>query len=246
MWTLEMLKGFRLSHDGRRMEYCDEQWRLPSPEDVLEWFKLLQAGWVYGGDPRLAHAILHSGMHSDGFFLCKKVLDHGNLREIIAACMIAMLRGVGLGEVDGVFGSPQSSILLSGDVGRLLGVKTYVLEKDPKDSEGKKMLFKPDDPVPEGHVLLQIEELVTTWASGGASTDAIIAGNPYPVKFAPLVGVFVLRPPELEYVLPDGRVMKPFIERPVAAWPKDSCPLCARGSRAVKPKTDWAVLTSTT
>jgi hypothetical protein len=156
--------------------------------------------------------------------------------------MIAELRKAGLGKVDGVYGSPYSSILLAGDVGRLLGVKTFVPEKDPTDPAGKKMLFKPDDPAPEGSVLLQIEELVTTWSSGGASTDAIVAGNPYPVTFAPFVGVLVHRPPKIERTLQDGRIIVPFIERQVDAWDPQDCKLCPLGSKAVLPKTNWAEL----
>ncbi|MGA2418207.1 MAG: hypothetical protein ABSF55_03145 [Candidatus Staskawiczbacteria bacterium] len=243
MLTMEKLMGICLSHDGGRVKDA-RGWDfvLPPPEDVLEWFKLFRAGWVYPDDPAHAHAILHSGKHSNGFFLCKKVLAYGNLREIIAACMIAELRKAGLGKVDGVFGSPQSSILLSGDIGRLLGVKTYVLEKDAKDPDGKRMLFKPDDPAPEGSVLLGIEELVTTWSSGGASTEAIVVGNPYPVTFAPLVGVLVHRPPKIVRALPDGRTIVPFIECQVDAWDPAQCPLCAAGSKAVLPKSNWAEL----
>ncbi|MCX6721014.1 MAG: hypothetical protein NT026_00150 [Candidatus Staskawiczbacteria bacterium] len=239
---MEKLMGIRLSHDARRVEFKDEVWRLPSPDDVLEWFKLFRAGWVYSGDPARAHAILHSGKHSNGFFLVKRLLSFGNLREIAAACMIAELRKAGLGKVDGVYGSPYSSILLAGDIGRLLGVKTFVPEKDPSDPKGKKMIFKPDDPAPEGSVLLGIEELVTTFDSGEATKAAMIAGNPYPVTFAPIVGVLVHRPPEIVHALPDGRVIVPFIERQVDAWDPAQCPLCAAGSKAVLPKTNWAEL----
>jgi hypothetical protein len=242
MWTLEILNKIRLGTHGQKV-WCDDQvWNLPSPEDVLEWFKLFRAGWVYPGDPSHAHATLHSGKHSNGFFLCKRLLSFGNLREIIAACINAELRKAGLGKVDGVYGSPYSSILLVGDVSRLLGVKAYVPEKDPSDPKGKKMIFKPDDPAAEGSVLLGIEELVTTFDSGEATKAAMIAGNPYSVTFAPQVGVLVHRPPEIVRALPDGRTIVPFIERQVDAWDPEKCPLCAAGSKAVLPKTNWAQL----
>lgn len=212
------------------------------PEEVLEWFKILGAGWVHDGDPKKPHAILHSKKHSNGFFLCKRVLAYGNLREILANCMIQRLQAAGLKKVDGVFGSPYSSILLAGDIGRLLGVKTYVPEKDQNDPSGKRMRFKPDDVIPEGATLLQVEELVTTFDSGEATKQAIIAGNPYPVTFAPLVGVLVHRPPKIHRLLPDGRTLVPFIERQVDAWEPAECPLCKAGSKAVLPKTQWAEL----
>lgn len=224
------------------MAHYEHLRRLPTPEEVLEWFKAFRAGWVHSGDPKKPHAKLHSGKCSTGFFLCKKVLAYGNLREILAACMIEELHRAGLGKVDGVFGSPYSSILLAGDIGRLMGAKTYVPEKDPSDTTGKHMLFKPDDPAPEGSVLLQIEELVTTFDSGDATKAAIIAGNPYPVTFAPFVGVLVHRPPEIVRALPDGRTLVPFIERQIDAWNPADCPLCKLGSIPLSPKTNWAEL----
>ncbi len=219
---------------------------LPEPEEVLEWFATLEAGWVHSGKPEDPHVVLHSKKHSNGFFLCKKVLKYGNLREIIAACIINRLKKAGLGKVGCVIGSPQSSILLTGDVGRLLGVPTYVLEKDPKDPKGKDMLFKPDDPIPENCEVLQIEELVTTWDSGDATTRAVINSNPTPVIFHPLVGVFVFRPPVINYTLPDARRIVPFIEKQVDAWDiehGETCPLCEGGSEALLPKgSNWARL----
>ena len=217
---------------------------LPDAGTVLEWFKILQAGWIHGGDPKKPHAKLHSGKCSNGFFLCKKVLAYGNLREFIAACIINELYKAGLEKIDGVFGSPYSSILLAGDIGRLLGVKTYVPEKDPSDPAGKKMIFKPDDPISEGSTLLQIEELITTFDSGEATKQAVIAGNPYPVKFSPLVGVLVHRPPKINRILPDGRTIVPFIERQIDAWDPTECPLCKQGSVPLPPKSHWEQLTA--
>ena len=244
MLTIEYLMGLRLARDGKRLEVPGKGWLLlPTPEEVLEWFKFFGAGWVHDGNPAKPHAILHAGDHSTGFFMCCKVLDLGNLREILAACMIQELRNAGLGKVDGVFGSPQSSILLSGDVGRLLGVRTYVLEKNPKDQLSKQMLFKPNDPVPAGAVLLQIEELSTTFDSGYASQLAVVEGNPYPMTFAPQVGVLVNRPKKISRTLKGGRVLVPFIEREVAACPPVDCDLCKQGSPALTPKGEnWAKL----
>lgn len=229
--------------ESLRLSYEDPMFGLPNSEEVLEWFTYLQAGWIHGGGLGKPHAKLHSGKCSNGYFLCKKVLSRGNLREILAACIIKELRKAGPVRVSGVFGSPYSSLLLAGDVGRLLGVKTYVPEKDPTDPNGKRMIFKPDDPIPQGSVLLQVEELVTTWESGGATSKAIIAGNPNPICFFHLVGTLVHRPPEITRELPDGRKIAPFIERKIDAWDPVDCPLCKAGSTPVPPKTHWAQLT---
>lgn len=233
-WTMDRL----------RKAYIHDPVAL-TEEDILEWFKLLGAGWIHNGDPKKPHAKLASGKCSNGFFLCKKVLAYGNLREIIARNILEGLAGlVDNNQIDGVFGAPYSSILLAGDVGRLLGVKTYVPEKDPADPAGKKMLFKGDDMAPENALLLQVEELITTSGSAEAAKQAMIAGHPYPIRFVPAVGTFVYRPEKIIRWLPDRRVVAPVIEREVAIWDPAECPLCKAGSVPLAPKTHWAELTA--
>lgn len=242
---------FKMTFDGlMRLHLSLCSWELPdclpSPEEVLEWFAILQAGWVHSGDPTKPHAELHSKKHSTGFFLCKRVLKYGNLREILAACMIRELRRAGMQkrDVDGVFGSPYSSILLAGAVARLLDVPVYVPEKDPLDPLGKRMLFKSDDPIPQGSSLLQVEELITTFDSGDATKLAIFKGNPFPVRFAPFVSVLIHRPAAIDRGLPDGRIIVPFIEKQVDAWDPLDCKLCKLGSPVLVAKSHWAELTA--
>ena len=231
---------------GLSLSYRSCSWKdLPTPETALEWFSELQAGWVHDGDPKKPHAKLASEKCSAGFFLCKRVLKYGNLREILAACIVRQLQmHISVLDIDGVYGAPNSSITLAADVARLLGVPNYIVEKGPKDANGKDtMIFKDDDPIPAGSVLLQIEELITVAGSAMMATEAIMLGNPYPVKFAPFVGVLVYRPPALFRCLPDGRQIVAFIERQVDAWDPSVCPLCKQGSVPLPPKTNWAELT---
>lgn len=247
-WTMKMLRSVRLVVGGHRYgirlgafgDPCD----LPSPKEAQEWLGLHQAGWVYKGDPAKPHVVLNSKKHSTAFFLCRKLLKFGNLREIIAACIIVRLREAGLGKVDGVFGAPSSSTTLAADVGRLLGVPNYELEKGPKCPDGKAaMIFKADDPIPEGSNLLRIEELVTTMDSDERACKAIVDTNPYPVQFVPQIGVFVYRPPVIQRELDDGSVIVPFIEQQVDAWEPADCPECKKGSVAIPAKGDnWARL----
>lgn len=240
MLTRETLKRLNL--------HCYTGDHLPSPEDVLEWFSILEAGWVHDGDPKKPHAKLASGKCSTGFFLCKRVLKYGNLREILAACIVRRLqKHIDVLDVDGVYGAPYSSITLAADVARLLGIPNYIVEKGPKDANGKDtMIFKDDDPIPAGSVLLEVEELITVATSVTSATQAIVQGNPYPVKFAPFVGVLVHRPPEIVRCLSDGREIIPFIERRVDAWDPSVCPKCKEGSVPLPPKTHWAELTGHT
>lgn len=215
--------------------------QLPSPERALQWFEVLEAGWVHNNDPAKPHVILASGKHSNGFFLCKKVLKYGNLREMLAACIINNLRKVGsLSGIGGVFGAPYSSITLSADVAKLMRVPHYIVEKskNPDGSDG--MVFKADDPIPDGTTLLQVEELITTLHSASLAKDAIITGNPGQVNFFPVIGALVYRPDNLENEF--ARYVCAHISKSVPSWEPDKCPLCAKGSVAIRPKGNWAQL----
>lgn len=235
--TLESLMKLSLRDAGNYGTF------LPLQEEVLEWFRLLEAGWVHGGDPKKPHAKLYSGKCSTGYFLCKKLLKYGNLREILAACIIKKLREAGLDNwnVGGVFGAPYSSITLVADVARLLGVPNYIVEKGPKDEDNNDtMVFKSDDPIPQDTVLLQAEELITTLHSANMARLAIICGNRNRVSFAPSVGALVYRP-ELINTSKDAIVA--VIQREVSAS-EAPCDLCKQGSRAIEPKFHWAELTA--
>jgi orotate phosphoribosyltransferase len=210
----------------------------------MVWFKVLEAGWTHDGNPAKPHALLHSGKHSDGFFLCKKVLMWPNLRTILANTLVQMLRKRFFEEIDGVFGAPYSSITLAAEVGRILKIPNYVPEKDPKDPAGKKMIFKPDCVIPAGAKLLRVEELITTNDSAKATEDAIIAGNPLPVELLPFVCTVVHRPPVMVDKYGDVEVIA-IINRQVSAWNPEDCPLCKAGSVAISAKGEnWAKLTA--
>ena len=229
------------------LSFCLADFQVPPSEDeVLEWFKVLKAGWVHNGNPRQCHALLHSGKHSDGFFLCKRVLKYPNLREILAKALALAFRSDSRGnheKVDGVFGAPYSSITLAAEVGRFLGVPNYIVEKHYFQDIGNAMVFKSDDPIPEGARLLQVEELITTFDSAKATRDAIVAGNPNRVEFVPFVCTLVHRPSKMceEY---EGAKLVAIINRQVSAWDQTDCPLCKLGSVVVAPKTNWAKLTA--
>lgn len=219
---------------------------FPSNRRLLEWFTVLEAGWVHDGYPDKPHAKLHSGKHSTGYFLCKRVLQYGNLREILAAVIVHELKKVmSLDTVHGVFGAPNSSTTLAADVGRLIGVPNHEIEKNIGTDGSVVMTFKPDAPIRKGANLLRVEELVTTLDSSNKATAAVINRNPHPVNILPQIGVLVYRPPVICRQQPNGSLIVPAIECQVDAWEPRDCPLCKKGSLAIEPKgANWAQLVS--
>lgn len=211
-----------------------------SQSEILHWLSVAEAGWMHSGDPKMPHVILSSGLCSNGFFFCRKLLRFPNITEILALQLFKKLKEL-LGLVDAVVGSPYSSITLAHEVSKAFGVPQGIPEKDPADLKGKKMVWKEE--FPRGTRILRIEELVTTAGSTLEITRAIQGKNPQPVSFLPVVGVLVHRPPVLPIDYWNMRIVA-LVEKPIWAVPQDKCDLCKAGSPRVLPKTNWAQLVS--
>lgn len=217
-----------------------DRWKL-SEEEILHWFDLCDAYWLHDGDPKKPHAELTSGMCSNGFFDCLRVLQYPNLNEILARQLTQKLRENGVERVEWVIGSAYAAITFSYEVARVFGAIHGFMEKDPADPKGKQMVWQRKT-IPAGSTALQVEELVTTSSTMKEVRRAVEEGNKESVNFLPIVGVLVHRPPKLPVDCGNQKVVA-LIEKEIwAVNPKD-CPLCKAGSPRYRPKTHWKELT---
>lgn len=218
--------------------FCRDQQLTPA--DIRRIFEVLNAGWTYQGDPSpdRPHAVLTSGKCSNGYFNCRRVLCHPNLCEILAVQAVKKMKALGKPDgVDWVIGSPYSAITWSYELARALRASHAFVEKDPADP--KKMVWKEE--IPEGAIVLQGEELITTLGTTIEVASAITGRNTHPVKFLPFVVALVHRPAAERELNPD-RVVS-LLGTVVEAWDTpDECPYCQVGSPRVQPKTEWARL----
>jgi orotate phosphoribosyltransferase len=216
--------------------------KVISQEEILDWLVAAEAGWVHNGDSAMPHVVLASGMHSDGFFFCRKLLRYPRVTEILGIQLAKKLKRAlpdAMKRVTGVVGSPYSAITLSYVVANFFGVPHCIPEKDQNDPSGKKITFKEE--FSAGTHILQIEELVTTSGTSIEVRRAILEKNPLPVTFSPIVGVLVHRPPQLpvDYW---NMLMVALVEKQIWAVNPADCPLCKKGSKAIKPKSEWKLL----
>ena len=215
---------------------------LVSQDVILHWFDLCDAAWVYDGDPKKPHAELTSGMCSNGFIDCMKVLKYPNITEILAKQLVRLLAVHGVDKPpDWVIGSAYAAITFSYEVARAYGAVHGFVEKDPTDPKGKKMLWARMK-IPAGANVLQVEELITTSGTMMEVRRAVQEGNGEPVNFLPLVGALVHRPPKLPADYGDRKVIA-LIEKEIWAVDPKDCPLCQLGSVRYRPKTHWSELT---
>ena len=207
-------------------------------EEVLRMFQEYNAAWIHNGNPQNPHAELTSGKCSNAFFDCLRVLCHPNLNEMLAKALVEKLRDRGVREVDWVIGSPYAAIAFSYEVAKMLGAVHGFAEK-VLSSNGEKEMAWPRLEIPGGAKVLQVEELITTSKTFRAVCAAVRRDNPNPVEFLPVVGTIIHRPPELPADYSGVEVVSLAELEVWAVDPKD-CPLCAKGSERLRPKTHWA------
>lgn len=209
---------------------------------ILKWFDACDAYWMHTGNSKDPHAELTSGMCSNGFFDCLRVLKYVNLSEILANQLAHKIRKkIGNQKVDWVIASPMAGITFGHDVARALRASIFMfVEKNPIRKD--EMLWN-RMAIPKGETVLQIEELTTTSKTLNAVKLAVDIGNPYPVNWLPYVGIFVHRPPKLPVNYYGNRKVIALIEKEIWAVHPDECPLCKEGSIRYRPKSHWRELT---
>jgi orotate phosphoribosyltransferase len=154
---------------------------------------------------------------------------------------VAELRRYGVKGVDFVLGSAYAAIPFSYSVAQCLGARHVFAEKGP---DGKMIWGRFE--LPKGATVVMAEDSISTFGTAMDMYNAVIENNRYEVKFLPIVGTILHRPPKLpvEYFFNDELVtVVPLIEKQVWAVPQKECPLCAAGSERLPPKTNWAKLT---
>jgi orotate phosphoribosyltransferase len=204
-------------------------------EEFDHIFRLCDALWLHSGNAWDPHAELTSGKCSDGFVDVLRVLRYSFLCEMMARLLIAKLPGSNILEPDWVIGSDHAGAALSHSVALQLKAMHDFTEKGPDQTQvWKRFEIQPDESV------LRVEELVTTTGTLQAVSDGLRRGNPHPIKFVPVVMTLVHRSDVREF---EGAPILFLRHYDIQTWDPKDCPLCAQGSKRLKPKQNWTELT---
>jgi orotate phosphoribosyltransferase len=245
-------------------ELCDElpafadEWDLDrnpgglTPADVLQIFKVCEAGWMHSGNPAHPHAELTSGLCSNGFFDVLRVLRYTRLCEALASILAGKITAAMYElqpDLDDDWpplrtlcvGSDHAGAAFSHAVARYFSCMHEFPEKRVTMLEGKKVTHQDwvRSPVEPDQQVLQVEELMTTAGTFGAVRAGLRANTPG-VRFMPVAGVLIHRSNVWE--VEDTRIVA-VAHFDVQTWDPKDCPLCAQGSERVRPKQNWAKLT---
>lgn len=170
------------------------------------------------------HFRLTSGLHSNQYFQCAKVLQYPNFCEALCGAIAAQFRNV---RPDVVIAPALGGIVVGQEVGRQLNVRTMFTER----SEGIMQLRRGFSIVP-GERALVCEDVVTT---GGSVNEVIAIVRKAGGRVAG-VGYLVDRSGgSVTFDVVAGGLQYPVISMKVAAYRPEECPLCAQGLPIVKP-----------
>jgi len=209
--------------------------RLLTAEEIVHIAKALGAFWSYdhealkGGKPGL-HALLKSGLHSDGFFVSRILLSAENIRKIISEQMA--MRIFELKEdvlPDYVAGVPNGANELGLELAELLGAEHARMEK----VGGKIKLVSHINP---GDSILLVEDFCTRGTGFAEAVSAVKETCPEAdiFKYDPVIinrgGLKVV---STEFG--DFKILS-VVDVRIQDWDPDSCELCRAGSVAIKPK----------
>lgn len=212
-----------------------------SDEEVCHILKLCDALWLHSEDPKDPHAELTSGKCSNGFVDVLRALRFTNLCELLAHQMVKKIEAAPEYDIpdriDWVVGSDHAGAAFSHGVATWMAAQHDFTEKagpDGKQQVWKRFTIEPKETV------LQVEELMTTAGTLKAVREGIRAGNPHPVTFAPFVAVLVHRSDVYEI---EGTPVIYLVHYDISVWEPSECPLCAQGSKRLRPKQNWPELT---
>lgn len=184
-------------------------------ESILETFRETEA--LLEG-----HFILTSGLHSDRYFQCGRVLQYPWHAEALCRDLAARLPD---GKFDAVVSPAVGGILVGQEIARALHVRSMFTER-----QDGRMTLRRGFEVRPGESVLVAEDVTTTGGSVMEVIEAVRAAGGKPAAVAAIVdrsggkagAVF-------------GLPYTSLLQMDVKTWPPGNCPLCEAGGQAVKP-----------
>jgi orotate phosphoribosyltransferase len=188
-----------------------------NPADVRRHFE--ETGALLSG-----HFRLSSGLHSDRYLQCAKVLMWPRRADALGQALGALLRPFGAGTV---ISPALGGVVIGQEVGRALGIRALFTER----VEGTFTLRRGFSLEPREELVV-IEDVVTT----GKSTREVIAVVQAAGAVVTCCGSIIDRRAANEKGdTVDGIPYRTLLSLDVPAWDPAACPLCAKGSPLTAP-----------
>jgi orotate phosphoribosyltransferase len=166
------------------------------------------------------HFLLTSGNHSDNYVQCALLTSHPALAEEFMADIAGRFKD---GGVDTVAAPAVGGIIVSYEVGRLMGKRSIFLEREKGE-----MALRRGFTIGKGERVLVVEDVITTGGSVLEVRDVIDEAGGTVIAFASIVNRSQGRfSPGIPYYA--------CIDMEIPIFPPGDCPQCKAGVPVVKP-----------
>jgi orotate phosphoribosyltransferase len=174
------------------------------------------------------HFLLTSGLHSDSYLQCARVLQHPAIAERLGAELAAKAKAdPDIAPVDLVIAPALGGVIVAHEVARALGVRALFTER-----QEKMMTLRRGFQIRPGERCLVVEDVVTT----GGSTREVMEVVTQHGGMAAGAGSLIDRSLKRDGSVVDlGLPRRALAAIEVATYAPDECPMCREGSIAIKP-----------
>jgi orotate phosphoribosyltransferase len=170
------------------------------------------------------HFLLTSGLHSPRYLQCALVLQHPESAAQLCAALAAKVKADDrVGTIDLVIAPALGGVIVAHEVARALGLRALFTER-----QDGAMKLRRGFQLKPGERCLVVEDVVTTGGSTREVMDLVAQLGGVPVAAGSLIdrsgGAVDLGVPRHALAVLE-----------VPTYQPDACPLCADGSKAIKP-----------
>jgi orotate phosphoribosyltransferase len=166
------------------------------------------------------HFLLSSGLHSNRYIQCARVLQYPDLATELGKELAGFFKN---NQIDLVVGPALGGVLVAHEVGRALGVRSIFAER-----QDGKMTLRRGLEINDGERVLVVEDVVTT---GGSIQEVIDLVREHDGIVCGACALVDRHSKELDFGVPFHQLLKLEIE----TYSPDSCPICEQGVPLVKP-----------
>jgi orotate phosphoribosyltransferase len=205
---------------------------------MTNWKQTFQdqgAIWIHDGNPKRPHALLTSGLHSDGFVNCTFVTQQPSLLQQIVSAADGLAPLFPEEKIDWVIGSAFGAITLAHSVAHRIGARAGFTEKEGEEMKLTRFEVSASDRV------LVVEDTVSTGGSTLKTMNGLLNAGISEKNILPVIICLVNRSGKSDLA---GKEIRALLTLQIHSWPPTECPLCRIGSSAVRPKSHWRELTS--
>lgn len=162
------------------------------------------------------HFELRSGLHSDQYFQCAKVLQDPRLTSRLCAALSERMSAAGV-RAETVMSPAMGGLFVGFEIARALGLKSVFAEK-----EAGKLVLRRGFTVRAGESFIVAEDVITRGGRVQETVDIIRAGGGHVAAIAVLVN---RSGGTVDFGIPTYSLL----EMTPQVWAPDQCPLCRRG-----------------